>query len=104
MSSRRELLQRALWIAGGAATLASGASQAATPPLLSEDDPVAKALAYHASAKKVDKSKFPTYADNQNCANCALITFGTAIRRPCSLFPGKLVLAGGWCKSWVKKG
>ena len=58
------------------------------------DDPTAKALAYvEASA-----------TDGQLCNNCNFWQGGDAERGGCPLFPGKSVVAKGWCKSWVKKG
>jgi hypothetical protein len=101
---RRQWLQGALGLAGGATLLTSEGAQAAGVPLLTETEPLAVAVAYHAIAKTVDRRKFPSYDGKQTCANCNLLAFGTAIKRPCSIIPGRLVNAGGWCKVWVKKG
>jgi hypothetical protein len=101
---RRRWLQGMLGLAGGAALLKSEHAQAAGVPLLTETEPMAVALAYRANAKTVDRKKFPTYDGKQTCANCNLLAFGTAIKRPCSIIPGRLVNAGGWCKVWVKRG
>jgi hypothetical protein len=72
--------------------------------LLDEPDPAAKAVAYQQDARKVDPRLFPTYRRGQSCATCSLIEFGTARVRGCSLFPGKLVAAGGWCNVWQLRG
>ena len=106
--SRRDALKG---IALGAGTiLAVGArrTQAAEAyaglPHVAPADPVAVALSYHESAKTVEAAKFPNYKAGQQCSNCLQLTGkeGDAWR-PCNLFPGKLVNAGGWCKVYVKK-
>jgi hypothetical protein len=78
---------------------------AAQTPQLDEKDPQALTLGYVANAAKVDVKKNPTYKPGQTCANCVLLTGkeGDAFR-PCAVFPGKLVAAAGWCRSWVKRG
>lgn len=105
--SRRDALKG---IALGAGTiLAVGATraraaEAAALPHVAVSDPVAVALSYHDSARTVDAAKFPNYKAGQQCSNCLQLTGkeGDAWR-PCNLFPGKLVSAGGWCKVYVKK-
>ena len=68
--------------------------------MLNPNDGVAKALGYVEDAKKSRK------AGNKKCATCKLFSktenkndreVGT-----CSLFAKKLVVAGGFCNSWVK--
>lgn len=61
---------------------------------LDEADPTAKALQYvHESAK-----------EGQTCLNCNLYTGDRqAAWGACTIFPGKLVNASGWCMSWVAK-
>lgn len=88
--SRRTLLKGVL--AAPAITLAGfhGSAQAA---LLAESDPVAQALGYVTTSA----------TDGQACANCALYQGGGAAQGGCPIFPGKEVLAAGWCKSWVVK-
>ena len=67
-------------------------------------DPLAIALSYHESAKKVDATKFPMYKPEQKCTTCLQIKgVDGETWRPCNLFPGKLVNAEGWCKVYVKK-
>jgi len=96
---------RRLLAATAAITAGATRPAAAAPlPLLDETDPVAVSLGYVANAKRVDRRKYPAYDGRQTCASCALIAFGTAVRRPCTLFPGKVVLATGWCRSWQPKG
>ncbi|MEO0997043.1 MAG: high-potential iron-sulfur protein [Pseudomonadota bacterium] len=73
-------------------------------PKLAVDDPAAKALAYVHDASAVDAAEFPTKQDGASCSNCQLYS-GTADAEwgPCSIYPGKLVNANGWCRTWVKK-
>jgi hypothetical protein len=103
--SRRDLLV-ALAAAGGAVGLGATADRAHAADLVKLDpkDPQAVALGYIADAKTVDPKSNPTYAAGQQCTTCLQIqgkdgdTF-----RPCSIFPGKLVSANGWCRVWTKK-
>tara|TARA_B100001248_G_scaffold253282_1_gene230351 strand:+ start:14254 stop:14613 length:360 start_codon:yes stop_codon:yes gene_type:complete len=41
---------------------------------------------------------------DQHCKNCVLYTDKGDGKGACTLFPGKLVAADGWCTSWSKKG
>lgn len=100
---RRQLLKGALLTAVGAQALKPDASHAADLVKLTEADPMAKALAYHADAKKVDAKAFPTYKAGQRCETCAQIQAGTGSDRGCNLFAGKSVSINGWCKVWVPK-
>lgn len=61
-------------------------------PLVTKDDPMAKAVNYEASTKKKDK-----------CVACALYTAIDKKKGKCQLFAGKSVTAGGWCSSFVAK-
>jgi High potential iron-sulfur protein len=99
---RRRWLQCVLLAIGSGPGMAASGMAAST--LLNESDPEAMAYGYRANAKQVDRSKYPSYDGRQTCVNCKLIAFGTGIQRPCSVFPGRLVSAGGWCKAWVRKG
>ena len=109
MNSRRLILSNILLTAlvgfraiGGSRAL--GAAPSAPRALLDEKDADAKAVAYQQDARKVDARAFPTYRPGQSCTTCALIEFGTARLRGCSLFPGKLVAATGWCSAWKLRG
>ena len=82
---------------------AAPAAPVAAGPLLDEKDPQAAALGYVAVAAKADKTKFPKYADGQQCSNCALYQGGTAEQGGCPLFPGKQVLGKAWCSAYNKK-
>ncbi len=73
-------------------------------PELDPADPQAQALSYVADATSVDGAKFPQYKDGQACVNCALYTGGAGDEwGPCSIFPGKLVNANGWCSVYAPK-
>lgn len=77
----------------------------ASLPLVDPQEPLAQTLGYVAVASSVDKGKYPQYAEGQNCANCALYGAAAgAAQGPCPLFPGRQVLAGAWCASYVRKG
>lgn len=74
-------------------------------PHLSEDDPTAMAMKYVHDASKVDAAARTNPAENQHCANCALVQGEDGAEwRPCAIFPGKLVAANGWCSVWAPKG
>jgi len=69
-------------------------SAVAAAPALEPSDPTAKALGYVTSSTQADAK----------CSNCAQYQGQAgASEGPCTIFPGKSVAAGGWCKSWVKK-
>jgi hypothetical protein len=98
--SRRRLLKKValgtilIPIAG-----ASLEALAADMPLVTADDPTAKALKYVS-----DASKSPDAKPGSRCATCALYqgAAGSA-QGGCLLFPGKAVKATGWCASWTAK-
>lgn len=107
--TRRRVLQAA---AGStvaiplSALLGSGLARAQNLelPKLALDDPMAKSLAYIEDASSVDASAQPAYKEGSTCANCQLYTGDSESEwGPCSIFPGKLVKAKGWCRTWVKK-
>lgn len=101
---RRQILKGALLGAVAIPVLSPRTSDAATGLVkLTEADPTAQALHYHADAKKVDAKAFPTYKPDQTCGNCVQLQAGTGNERGCNLFPGKSVNVGGWCQVWVKK-
>ena len=99
--SRRQLLKN---VALGALLLPVAAAplrqaQAADLPLVSTDDPTAKALKYTPDASKAADAK-----PGSKCGNCTLYqgAAGSA-QGGCLLFPGKAVKATGWCSSWTLK-
>ena len=99
--SRRRLLKRVTFglallpIAG----LPLRAAIAADLPLVTADDPTAKALKYVSYASKASGAK-----PGSKCANCSNYqgAAGSA-QGGCLLFPGKAVKATGWCSSWTAK-
>ena len=73
-------------------------------PRLDPEDPQAQALAYVHDATEVNASEQPRYEAGQLCSNCALYTGNDGEAwGPCSIFPGKLVNADGWCVTWAPK-
>ncbi len=100
MSNRREFIVQ---FSLGSGMLAAG-SAFAQGALVVETDAQAAALGYKADASKADKAKFPKYAADQKCSNCALYQGKAAdASGPCPLFAGKQVSAKGWCSGWAKK-
>lgn len=72
---------------------------AADMPLVTSDDPTAKALKYVSDASKSADAK-----PGSKCANCSLYQGTTASAQGgCLLFPGKAVKSSGWCASWTPK-
>jgi High potential iron-sulfur protein len=99
--SRRGLLKNvALGIVLVPITMAPlRAANAADAPLVSADDPTAKALKYASDASKAADAK-----PGSTCANCKLYQGAVgAAQGGCQLFPGKSVKATGWCISWTAK-
>jgi len=99
VTSRRQLLRN---FALGVALLPLARAPralAADAPLLSTDDPTAKALKYVTDVAQATGAK-----PGSKCANCKLYQ-GTAdgAQGGCLLFPGKAVKAAGWCASWTAK-
>jgi len=99
--SRRRLLKR---VSLGVALMPIAAipvrvATAADLPLVSADDPTAKALKYVSDASKATDAK-----PGSKCANCSFYqgAAGSA-QGACPLFPGKAVKAAGWCMSWTAK-
>ena len=89
-----------------AASLVLGARSAVSAelPMLDSKDPQAVAFGYVVEAGNADKAKFTKYVAGQMCANCQLYQ-GTqgSTSGPCPIFPGKQVVAKGWCSAYVKK-
>lgn len=88
---------------------AAASSVAAIAPVraqqrVEEKDPQAVALGYVHDAKRVDRKKFPKFADGQVCSNCSLYQ-GKAgdAWGGCGIFAGKQVAGPGWCTAWAKK-
>lgn len=95
--ARRRLVARLLTgaLIAPLALLRSRHAQAADLPLVDPASPTAQKLHY-----TTDASKAKAAAGNR-CANCGLYQGTNGSKQgPCQLFPGKDVLAGGWCSSW----
>lgn len=72
---------------------------AADLPLISADDPTAKALKYVNDASTASGAK-----PGSKCANCSNYQGPVGSSQGgCVLFPGKSVKATGWCSSWTAK-
>jgi hypothetical protein len=96
--ARRALLkQAALGLSLGPLALAAApTAPAAELPLISEQDPAAKAVHY-----VEDASRAKGAASGADCSSCSIYSAaGGASKGTCTLFPGKLVKAAGWCSAW----
>ena len=97
-------LPRRVFLMTLAASGAALATRAQAQALLDEKDAQAAALGYVAEAKRVDAKKYPKFAADQNCTNCALYQGKAADKAgACPLFAGKQVAGAGWCSAWAKK-
>jgi len=99
--SRRRLLQKlalgTVLMPVAAASLRT--ASAADLPLVSPDDPTAKALKYVTDASKAAGAK-----PGSKCGNCTLYQGAAGSKQgACLLFPGKDVTSSGWCSSWTAK-
>lgn len=95
---RRRLLTRLL--VGVAlvpiALISSRRARAAALPLLEPSSAAAKKLGY-----VPDASQAKAAAKGSRCATCAMYQGTNGSKQgACHLFPGKDVLATGWCSSW----
>jgi hypothetical protein len=71
-------------------------ARAADMPLLSEQDPAARTEHYVEDASRAKEA-----TAGAMCSNCSVYGGADgAAQGTCSIFPGKLVKAAGWCKSW----
>ena len=105
--NRREFLKKALTLAAAipASRLLTGGLRfpVASAALVTDSDPVAKALGYVPDAKKVDKKKYPQYKAGQSCVSCSLYTPVDKNAGKCQMIQGGEVTAKGWCGSYNKK-
>lgn len=94
--TRRNAL-KALFYGTLAGSVVLRESHAADAPVLTEDDPTAKALHYVTDVHKAKDAK-----PGSQCSNCALYTGDRkAAQGPCAAFAGKQVKAAGWCSAWT---
>jgi len=102
--ARRQFLQLSAIAAAGAVIRPGQEAMAQDMPHLDPGDPVAQSMRYTHDASSVDPSTRANPAENQTCANCALVQGADGDEwRPCQIFPGKLVNANGWCSVWAPK-
>ena len=97
--------RNALQLCAAIALIGMDVDAQAMNPKLDPESQAAKNLGYveRASAKTIDAKKYPTYQVGQTCANCQLIQMRYGPLRPCSLFPGNMVTATGWCSGWTQR-
>ncbi len=101
---RRKFLKLSAVAAAGTFAVSGRQALAEDLPKLTEDDPMAQAMKYTHDASTVDAASRNNPAEDQSCANCALIQGNDGDEwRPCQIFPGKSVAAAGWCSVWAPK-
>lgn len=86
----------------------SAPPDAADMPKLEESDAMAQALGYKHDASDVNLEQFPSRGEpgaaDEFCHNC--IHYQAPPEQqwaPCTIFPGKLVNADGWCSAWAAR-
>ena len=103
--ARRQFIQLSAVAAAGYFVRPGQEAHAQGLPHLSESDPTAMAMKYTHDTSTVDPGSRVNAAENQHCANCALVQGNDGDEwRPCQIFPGKAVNANGWCSVWAAKG
>ncbi len=88
-------------LVGASLALVASARKVIAQTLLNPNEQLAKTLGYAEEATKVDAKKWPTWKAGNICSNCNLYKAVGPDRGSCTLFPGKLVKAKGWCSTWV---
>jgi hypothetical protein len=101
MTTRRKFVLNLIPLAGAAAMLPRLAS-AQDVPVLTEGDPMAKALGFVLDTAKADQVKYPKHTKDQTCASCLHFTKAGADTAKCDLF-SKMVPKGGWCSGYSKR-
>lgn len=102
--ARRHFIQLSAVAAAGCFVRPGADAQAQDMPQLSEDDAMAQSMKYTHDASSVDPATRANPAEEQTCANCALVQGADGDTwRPCQIFPGKVVNADGWCAVWAPK-
>ncbi len=100
--TRRDALKKMGLAAGASAAVPWRQAHTAALERLDVKDPAAIAVGYVESAAQVDVKKYPEFIQGSNCENCLQLQGSPGnTYRPCSLFPGKVVSVGGWCKAWT---
>jgi hypothetical protein len=105
-SRRRRSMLKGGFLGVAAVTLAgarfsAGAQEQPPPQKLDASDPLAQALKYTTDASAAPSS---LRKPDSFCHNCQFYQgTGDAGEAPCQIFQGKLVVAQGWCNSWVMK-
>jgi anaerobic selenocysteine-containing dehydrogenase len=90
--------------ASAASLLGAQAAFAQKLELVKDTDANAVALGYKTDGTKTDTKKYPKYAKEQVCSNCALwVGDVKAPEGKCALFAGKAVANKAWCSAWAKK-
>jgi hypothetical protein len=100
MTNRRDFVLKFIPMAGAAAVLPGVAL--ADVPVLTEADPMAKAMGFRTDTNRADQAKYPKHTPDQMCAKCLHFTVPGADSAKCDLF-SKIVPKGGWCSGFSKR-
>jgi hypothetical protein len=100
MTNRRQFVLKFVPLAGAAAMLPRVAL--ADVPVLTEADPMAKAMGFRLKTADADQAKYPKHTTDQMCAKCLHFTVPGADSAKCDLF-SKMVPKGGWCSGFSKR-
>lgn len=103
--TRRALLQSAAAMVPVSLAGCVSVSGDAVPmiPMVRNDDPVARAVAYYSDTREVDTANplAATHDVTQRCANCIHRRDDDGAGRiVCGTFPGRYVSTDGWCSIW----
>jgi hypothetical protein len=71
-------------------------------PVLTEADPMAKAMGFRNDTAKADGAKYPKHTNEQTCAKCLHYTTAGAESAKCDLF-SKVVPKTGWCSGYSRR-
>ena len=100
MTNRREFVLKFVPLAGAAVVLPRVAL--ADVPVLTEADPMAKAMGFVLLTANANQAKYPKHSTEQTCASCLHFTTPGAESAKCDLF-SKMVPKGGWCSGYSKR-
>jgi len=100
MNKRRDFTLKFLPMAGAAMILPRVAL--ADVPLLTESDPMARAMGFRLDTNRVDQAKYKKHTSDQMCAKCLHFTEPGADSAQCDLF-NKIVPKGGWCSGFTRR-
>ena len=100
MNSRRKMVIQVLSLAGASVALPRPAL--GDVPVLTESDPMARAMGFRLHTADANQVKYPKHSTDQSCAKCMHFTVPGSKAARCDLF-NKIVPMGGWCSGFSKR-